>query len=450
MGQENNEIDFSRYPTGETDWLQLIRRLEENGDLEERYYLEIKGSETDLASKRVKHKIAKFILGAANRDPEIAKQRFQGYALMVIGVDDHAAPGVDKIEKMELDKGITPFLGAAGPHWDIQRVPVANNPNKEVLVIVVNPPENGQHLFACRAEGEGLKNGGIYIRADGCTREATADEIDELLKRGQQQMAHVKLNVYARGQVNQVHIDRRRTIEEYLAKVEEDLITGMPKPADKLRPLQMNIIDNLTSHLENRTREEYRQEIAQWKERCIKDWNDACRYVYGLLNPCNLIVKNTTKINLTQVRLRIHFEDKVELVDHQDVEDVPEEVGLPKIPSKWGMGNKLNYPDFSSYSLAANRSVWIDSVDSNEGVDFNVEVGDLRPEETVDTSKLNAESQVLIVLSDFAHRELKCTWSATAGNINDRFVGQFTIPVAPVSDLTEVMRYLLRIDKAHD
>ena len=73
------QVDLSRLPTGEMGWLRLINYVLESDDRVERYFLEVK-SEVDLSSKRDQAKIAKYILGAANRDPRQAQRRFDGHA----------------------------------------------------------------------------------------------------------------------------------------------------------------------------------------------------------------------------------------------------------------------------------------------------------------------------------------------------------------------------------
>ena len=164
-----DELDISYAPRGVLAASKLVEAVASIGDLAERHYLELKGP-SDLVSKSNKAKIAKFILGAANRMPDKAAAAFEGCAVMIIGITANGAEGVPPIEMLELSKVIEPFLGPAGPRWDIVRVPVASSTN-EVLVVVVEPPRLGQSAFPCRANGEGLADGRIYIRADGETRE---------------------------------------------------------------------------------------------------------------------------------------------------------------------------------------------------------------------------------------------------------------------------------------
>ena len=79
------ELDISRAPRGVLAAQRLVAAVAEQGDLAERHYLELK-SELDLSTKKDKEKIAKFILGAANRMPDVAATAFEGYGVMIIGV----------------------------------------------------------------------------------------------------------------------------------------------------------------------------------------------------------------------------------------------------------------------------------------------------------------------------------------------------------------------------
>src|SRR5690606_15388642 len=171
------ELDVSRAPLGLRAARQLVEAVAKLDDRAERHYLELKSSlgegKTGIA------KIAKFILGAANRMPETAAAAFEGYAVMIIGIADGDILGVPPIEIKDIEEIVVRYIGPSGPRWDLIHVPVADSDNS-VLVVTVEPPEDGQELFPCRKDGDNLYNGRIYIRADGQTREARADEIDLL------------------------------------------------------------------------------------------------------------------------------------------------------------------------------------------------------------------------------------------------------------------------------
>ena len=141
-------IDLARAPRGELAAAHLVTAVADTGDLAERHYLELKGP-PDLATKVNKAKVAKFILGAANRLPDRAAEAFEGYGVMIVGITKQGIEGVPPIEMLALSQVIQPFLGAAGPRWDVVRVPVEGSTN-QVLVILVDPPQVGQPPFIGR------------------------------------------------------------------------------------------------------------------------------------------------------------------------------------------------------------------------------------------------------------------------------------------------------------
>lgn len=107
-------IDLTRAPRGELASAQLVAAVARTGDFAERHYLELKGP-PDLASKVNKAKVAKFILGAADRLPDRGAEAFEGYGVMIVGITKEGIEGVPPIEMLALSQVIQPFLGAAGP-----------------------------------------------------------------------------------------------------------------------------------------------------------------------------------------------------------------------------------------------------------------------------------------------------------------------------------------------
>lgn len=116
--------------------LGLIDYVLRADDRVERYFLEVK-SKIDLNSKRDQTKVAKYILGAANRDPIQAGRRFGGHALMFLGAGDGQVVGVPPFEAKDLALTVQRLMGVDGPRWDFERISVNGN---DVIIIVVDPP----------------------------------------------------------------------------------------------------------------------------------------------------------------------------------------------------------------------------------------------------------------------------------------------------------------------
>lgn len=198
------ETDF--VPTGDSRLRSILKDVEADGDSVESAGLEIK-SEIDPSSKAGFTKIAKFILGMANRTPDDAQRHFRGYGVMVVGAARGAAAGIPKgVEAHELRDKMAPYLGPEGPTWDLGRLSVSND--AEVLFIIVDPPEPGQPAFPCCKDYQGttrsdsLADGDIYIRKGSSTRKASSEDVRALVRRattGTQLNLDVSLTVKGEG-----------------------------------------------------------------------------------------------------------------------------------------------------------------------------------------------------------------------------------------------------------
>lgn len=173
-------VDPSRLPTGRRAWIEFVAAIAQADITVERYFLELK-SHIDLNSNHGRMKVVKFILGALNRDSERAARRFGGHALMVLGVDPpRGVVGTEPFEAKDLAELVRKFAGApAARLWDFEYV--ESGTGRPVIVIIVHPPTGD--VWTSLRDGDGLRDGGIYIRGDGETREAKGDEVRELMSR---------------------------------------------------------------------------------------------------------------------------------------------------------------------------------------------------------------------------------------------------------------------------
>ena len=180
-------LDTSAVPLGERALRQILDHVVAVGDEAETTYLEVK-SELDLSSKLGVAKVAKFLLGAANRRPTEAAHHFHGYAVLVIGAQKSSATGVPRgVEAHELEDRLQPYLGSQFPPFEFGRISV--NADREVLFVIAQPPQDGQTIFACHKNfhpddrRDNLDDGAVYVRGASNTRPARAGEIQTLVER---------------------------------------------------------------------------------------------------------------------------------------------------------------------------------------------------------------------------------------------------------------------------
>jgi hypothetical protein len=198
-------MDTSKAPLLESRRRAILDWIIEHGDVVERHYLEAK-SDIDLTSKLGCAKVAKFILGAANRLPGVAQRHFEGYAVLVIGAEKGRAVGIAPgLERLDLSQKLERYLSPNGPSWDVDRLRLADG--REVLFVIVEPPKYGEYEFwrhrAFQADGRDTKHnlldGGIYVRGDGDTRLATSNDLAALHMRGAGAEPSLELSVTLEG-----------------------------------------------------------------------------------------------------------------------------------------------------------------------------------------------------------------------------------------------------------
>lgn len=152
-----------------------------NGELDdESMWLEIKGP-LDLNRGGDVAKLAKFILGARNRDPVHAARHIGGYTAMAIGVGGGEAIGAKLVEEGVLADKLRKVIGD-DHDWEMHRI---SRGDTRIAVLLVDPPDG--HLHGAHAEtGEGkdlVRSGAIYVRARDHTRPPNAGEMGALMKR---------------------------------------------------------------------------------------------------------------------------------------------------------------------------------------------------------------------------------------------------------------------------
>lgn len=459
-------IDSSQAPRGVLAAQRLVAAIAEHGDLVERHYLELK-STLNLSTKKDREKIAKFILGAANRMPAIAATAFEGYAALVIGVSKSVVAGIPPVEMMDIAKVVQQYVGAAGPRWDVVWVPIEGSAN-QVLVVLVDPPKAGQGPFPCRSSGDSLTNGRIYIRVEGETREANADEVDLLVQRGSApSKVKVEFSIELVGEVSPIIHDDDRTLEEYVRRETARLLNALPvrespsvvddayRFGSSLAAFSglkaMSSIASAMMTPEERTEQSYRASIDAWGDRFREAWASARSLVAAsLLIPLIVKVTNRTTIFLRDVEMKLHLEGEVfaaDFVDRQWANDFSD-LNLPHPPRIWGPTQRsFNVPDYShmAYMHPSTPGQYIaPSVSFRNGgsVDLDLDIGELRPFGSYESE----DEEFVLLVEDLSLTAIQGTWQLTACDHDEVFVGEITIPLASPIDVSDAARRVLRLE----
>ncbi|MCA0252988.1 MAG: hypothetical protein LCH76_12020 [Actinobacteria bacterium] len=485
------KIETTRAPRGELTASALVDAIVASPDDRiERHYLEVK-STLDLTDPGDRAKLAKFVLGAGNRMPDKAATAFEGCAVMVIGASSGSLAGIPPIEALDIENAVAPFIGADGPRWDLVRVPVPGSQN-DVLLLIVDPPTLGQPPFICQKDGGGgLQNGAVYVRSDGSTHLAKADELKQLFARGASVALDVDFDVSITGDVKRLSVDFDQPCDDYIDAVRTRLLDTLeaskpkPKPdptpetpveidpsgkGDSRKADELDLFVNtgklgnlaaLTAKIpmfpdepEKRTEAEYKAEIDAWEKKIREGWTAAVlKLVAAKLQPVTIQLANRVETYFHDVQLKIHLEGDVHGFEGElDGEaDSPEDLGLPSPPRKWGPtpNSLLRTGHFdASYlgrSIAANPAAFRPSrVDwHNSGsVDITFNVGDLRPNET---DRCDDGDLTLTVPAMSETEIVRGTWEITARDHHKVYRGRLSVPVDN-RDLTADLRIVLGLE----
>lgn len=381
---------------------------------------------------------------------------------MVIGVTKDDIVGIPPVEMMNISKVIQQYVGAAGPRWDIVWVPVEESPN-QVLVVLVDPPQLGQGPFACRASGESLTDGRIYIRVEGETREAKAEEVDLLIQRGNVGApVEVDFAVEVIGEVAGVVIDARTTVEEYIGGVRQRLLSALPEKQSEKHSTSSALTDfqssldsfsTMVSAMtvpEKRTVGEFRASIDQWEERFREAWENALPGVAGSqLRAVIVRVTNRTTTFFHDVEVKLHLAGDILAYDYEDPEYSKSlsDLELPSPPREWGpTPTTIGIPSYANMSgpyMPSARSHIPPSVSFKNGgsVALELNVGELRPRGIYESE----DEELVLIVNDESLITIQGTWKLTATGHNNVYSGEITVEVDPSRDLTDVARQILGI-----
>lgn len=257
-------------PLGERSRRSILDHVVAVGDEAETTYLEVKSS-LDLSSKAGVAKVAKFLLGAANRRPQEAARHFHGYAVLVIGAQRGSMSGVPRgVEAHELEDRLRPYLGSQFPAFEFGRIGVGDD--REVLFVIAQPPQDGQPIFPCHKSFQGDNPGQSRGRRCLCagtsnTRPARAGEVLALVERARGGgKSPIHLDVEIVGSIGRV--DRIDEVLERLYKFEEEQFSKQEEPQQETFAATSALLaSSILTGGRPLTAEERRERLDAWRRK---------------------------------------------------------------------------------------------------------------------------------------------------------------------------------------
>lgn len=426
----NQALDTSVVPLGTRTLQHIINCVKHQGDTIESSYLEIK-STLDLKTTRAIAKIAKFLLGAANRLPRQAAEHFMGHAVMIVGADQGQAEGVPRdVEPHEVEGKLRQYLGAGFPPFDIERIQVNND--HDVWFFISPPPKDGDPLFPCHKQytsdnkderKDNLMDGAIYVRNHTQTKPATASHILALVERARGgKLSPADLDIELLGTIHCVtNIDR---IMDGMFETQE---TEFNKPLSASKP-DTDLIAIPPSFRQTRqlTDEQKLTIYRNWQNKRDQHYADGRDYLLGTILSGSDVTVTSNGRNIAKPRLELTFHG-CEAFEPSDRSTPRLSKIVPPVLRQTGpLG--LSTEDFDlDYVLANDEADW-----ENKDLDAVIVLtpDSFRP----DTPWQSEAFEVVLLARDPEVESISVSWNLTEANSDEVTKGNFTISTSTKID----------------
>lgn len=420
-------LDTTLNPTNNDDLSEILEwAYKSNDQAAETHALELK-SYLPLSGKDKRKsfaKIIKFIMASANRSERLAMSDFHGYGIMVIGVSEGQICPVDpNFEEQEFYAWATQFFDGVIPTYRFKFVEFYG---KTVVVVLVNPPENGQPVYICGKDYEGLVDGAVYYRGTNNSSTAKGIELREIIDRSRGGIPRPNLNVigsfveYAgdwtadRSAINRV---AGYFINELQGKKKQEEQRKLNNPVSSIIPMSFNHY----GHNEP-TIDEQIERINNWEPK----WSLAKQLLLEVVAPTvQFTIENQGSAALKNPYVEIIVPKAISLLEPEDVDDTGGKEFM-FYPWRVGISNDPNYQKLYVSSTHQNLT----SENNSEGMQIRWNLSkNLSPGRTDIDSFEPAIVQVQNVNDD----EITIEWKIYADNLAKCAQGKLQVPVFKVN-----------------
>lgn len=424
----------------------LVDAVLESTPEDEQDWLEWKGP-LDLSTKADQFKVAKTILGMANRDPGRAERYMGGLGYIVVGASPGSLQGVGAVDTADLDNSLSPFLGDQGPAWSAHRVSVED---KDVLVVVVEAPPRGQPGFSLRrsfhpdqgGRAKGAGDGTIFVRSGTKTRPATSADHDMLHRRAAEgsdrPIDGPPISVQAiRGGALGLSMDETRALLEEIADQRSEYLiqTSLARTRDRSPENLAALVNTMRGISRSESWEDYVERVGRWADSAV---DAACEELLWIstergAGQIGIAVTNDSMVNLREVKVSLILSPDDALIAFDDLgaaePDIPVEPPLysPNLPLSY-LSSGLNMPGLLGPLRTRSGDVYVDRYEDGS-TQITYDVGDLRPHDKWETDAaffvaLTAET------AETATSTISASWTATSTSRDGVRAGAIDLPIA--------------------
>lgn len=431
-------------------------------------------STLDLDDRGWRARVAKGILGFANRDPDVAVRWFEGCAYFVGGASPGEANGTKVFDAAKVESMLMPYLGKepAGPVWSSDYVEVDG---KSVLVVTVEPPRWGSHIWTLRKEyaptkGEALRVNDIFVRHHASTERATQADIDMLTRRAAATGTRLGgLSIVMKAAASAVPLDLTDSAVEAWVESERQALRLPPEPSvgptpskgDASAPRRaltrediLATPNDVSARLADvfgrmtlagmkpdpRTREKYQAELDGYLKKGAKALRTALvGSAFGRnWGRIELLVRNDTPDNYHGVEVELYIDAPVVALFEEDVPHTT----MPKRPIAFGKDIRPMFADAVSLGTLRVPSYLNNprlpsirrakEIDNSASARIPMPAVDVRPRRTAEL-----DTFYLFARPELAGTTVTAVWTATATDASGDMEGTIDIPVMDYLPTTE-------------
>lgn len=433
-------IDSSRPYRWPSELIELVEAVTRADPSNESTWIEWK-STLDLGDKSGHYHVAKHVLGFANRTVATARTHVGGHAYMIVGAEPGGVEGIEAVDPAVLRSKIIRYVGAA-VRWRPELISVQG---KQVLMVVVDPPEAGDPIHPVRHQLDKHEKGRILVRRAGSTDPADDFEVDQLVQRVRTGEGGLEITIEPLSTM----IERKPSFPDFEELAETERVATLARPrADTPRPggalgaflNQAAAMGSTFEEPDERSQEDYEEEVEDYAKAYNQALQQRAAWRVWRHRPIFLRLEavNLTEANFADIELEIHVPGDVRswpeaLDDFRRAGETP----LPDRPAALGTRKRRSLFDIGSVPTGLMRPpVLGDSYRTptiSRGPSFTVKDSgsvtvdfsgiDLRPAQRL---KL---PPVRLLVDAPEGTMLDCEWKATAGNVPRRLSGRFGLTV---------------------
>jgi hypothetical protein len=462
------DYEVSRLPTGALGWQGLLAAIESSAATDENMWLEHKAG-LDPSTKPGAAALAKAIIAFANRDPNRSTAWLGGHAIVVIGLEPGNVPGIEPLDPAVLHDKVSRYLAEPSPHWDSAD---HTYNGRDVLVITIDPPKDGDPIYTIGQDGGDpkaggqVRNGDIYVRRPGKSELAKADDIQRLTRRasGASTATTLALSLAAPENFSIPWVGYTDGwVDRWTQSQRKELLKPLPKPPKKPSAASLgfqvptNVLQGLMDtqlaatksilgdryREEERTEAEFRAEVERFLDEAAERLPAAIEELrWHCSRSATFVVQNDSDRNYKSVEIAMHVEGKVVAYNSPLLDPRPLRKFAGKPPRAWGPRiEKSPYEGVPDRPYVRPQSVqpYIPGprrpeIREGGSIDIDFVPFDLRP------GGSHVLDDVALIAKEHFAEATRCTWKATASNVDAILEGEFMLRLA--EDATDVSSYL--------